>query len=73
MSDSKYPLTYYSESRNEYVKIEDMADRHLFNAYMRIIRSEEKMADEVDGLLAHYMLCELRERGVNPTTGVRDE
>lgn len=57
---ARYPYRYHSTSRGP-IEIEDMADKHLLNAYRR-----SQTDSEADQLVQECMKQEIDRRGLDP-------
>lgn len=58
---SKYPVTYYSESKKVHVNLEDMPTPHLFNAWRKVGGAEPSNDENRELIL--FMEEELEARG----------
>ena len=61
---SKYPVSYFSESKRQDVNIEDMHDGHLCNATRKRENQLDDDGKKVDPLYT-YLMAEVKARGLD--------
>jgi hypothetical protein len=60
---TKYPVTYYSESKKRDVVLEDMATPHLMHAWRKLGGEDARRVPAMRGPLLESMEAELESRG----------